>query len=369
MKEAWQYDIHHAIPSRSELTSNSVYNIKRRIASLPPLSQDVFEKQIQEAIEKDAESSSSSDEESSGDERSLRVSPLQCLFCNQNFASEDKSHDSEDESADEDEPNEATIIAFTTNLKHMRQTHNLQIPNLDKLTDPRSFIEYLATEIRIWHECLYCGATKPSTAAIQAHMRDKSHCMLNFDREPELLEFWEEGVSTRKLPDEGAEGGRRLDEGEMRTGTGKILGSKELAQVARKEAIKEAKKKTAAARLEAPEPTAESTSDAEPAPSSTAQAGPSTTLTIRDNSQHTPPPPLSSAAQRQLARRELMGITGLTEQQRHALMVTEKKAQRSEAVAQRARDWIRNRGANSQKNDQILTTGFKGRQNHKLMPR
>jgi pre-60S factor REI1 len=32
---------------------------------------------------------------------------------------------------------------------------------------------------------------KDSIVSIQSHMRDKGHCLLNFDREPELLDFWE----------------------------------------------------------------------------------------------------------------------------------------------------------------------------------
>ena len=76
-----------------------------------------------------------------------------------------------------------------------------------------------------------------------------------------------------------------------------------------------------------------------------------------------------SSSGRQLARRDEMGIIGISSQQQHALVLAEKKAQRSEDIARRAREWINNRGANLQKYDQIDTTGFKGKQNHKLLPR
>jgi pre-60S factor REI1 len=67
----------------------------------------------------------------------------------------------------------------------------MSIPDPEMVVDLESFVGYLATEARVLHECLYCAAMKDSTVSIQSHMRDKGHCLLNFDREPELLDFWE----------------------------------------------------------------------------------------------------------------------------------------------------------------------------------
>jgi pre-60S factor REI1 len=64
-----------------------------------------------------------------------------------------------------------------------------------------------------------------------------------------------------------------------------------------------------------------------------------------------------------------MGILGVSVQQRQALVLAEKKAQRSEDVARRAREWAYARGANSQKFDQLDNRMKWGKQNHKLLPR
>ncbi len=75
------------------------------------------------------------------------------------------------------------------------------------------------------------------------------------------------------------------------------------------------------------------------------------------------------ASGRQLARREEMSILGVSVQQRQALVLAVKKAQRSEAVARRAREWVYAKGANSQKFDQVDNQMKWGKQNHKLLPR
>lgn len=59
-------------------------------------------------------------------------------------------------------------------------------------------------------------------------------------------------------------------------------------------------------------------------------------------------PPLAVGQQlalgRQLARREEMGILGVSIQERLAFVSAEKKAQRSEMIAHRAREWIYTKG-------------------------
>lgn len=79
------------------------------------------------------------------------------------------------------------------------------------------------------------------------------------------------------------------------------------------------------------------------------------------------PPPLPSS--RQLARHDESGILGVSTQGRQALVLAEKKAQRSEVLARRAREWVYAKGANSQRYDQVDGKMKAGKQNHKLWPR
>ena len=307
-----------------------MYNIKRRIASLPPIPLDAFNIQSKKEIDTSEASpssmiSNSSDVEVSNDEGEQSASPFQCLFCSQGFASDD--------------------AGFTANLEHMRAAHRMTIPDLEMVVDLQSFVGYLATEVRAWHECLYCGATKPSTVSIQSHMRDKGHCLLNMDREPELLDFWEspqgvdEDAASAALEKENPVD---LSATEIRCASGKVIGSRHAAPATKKMP----KKRGHAA----------STMTALPLGS---EDGESSSLAVG--------PQLAPG--RQLAHREEMSMLGVSVQQRQALVLAEKKAQRSEAVARRAREWVYAKGANSQKYDQVDNQMKWGKQNHKLQPR
>ena len=81
----------------------------------------------------------------------------------------------------------------------MHIVHGLFIPNQDRLTDIDTFLAYLHTIITEFKECLYCGSTKSSAEAAKSHMRDRGHCMLNFDTEGELSMFWEKDVDTENV--------------------------------------------------------------------------------------------------------------------------------------------------------------------------
>lgn len=258
------------------------------------------------------------------------ATPFQCLFCSQGFANDD--------------------AGFAANLEHMHTAHGMSIPDPEMVVDMQSFVGYLATEVRAWHECLYCGATKPSTLSIQSHMRDKGHCLLNLDREPELLDFWErpQGVDGDGDGDGAAaleqERPINLSATEILFASGKVIGSRHATPTTKKAP----EKRSLVIRASPPAP-----EDAESSP-----------LAVG--------PQLASGRQasgRQLARREEMSISGVSVQQRQALVLAEKKAQRSEAVARRAREWAYAKGANSQKFDQLDNQMKWGKQNHKLLPR
>ncbi|KAI9661355.1 MAG: hypothetical protein M1831_003088 [Alyxoria varia] len=226
----------------------------------------------------------------------------------------------------------------------MRTAHGMSIPDSEMVVDMQSFLEYLATEVRTRHECLYCGATKASTLSIQSHMRDKEHCLLNWDREPELLDFWK---SPRRVYGDGGaaleqERSTYLSATEIRFASGRVISSRHAAPATKKASRKRG---LAASAMRALPPGSEDV----------------------DSSPLAVGPQLASG--RQLGRREEMGILGVSAQQRQALVLAETKAQRSEAVARRAREWVYAKGPNSQKFDQVNNQMKWGKQNHKLLPR
>lgn len=231
----------------------------------------------------------------------------------------------------------------------MRHKHNFQIPNTEKLSDKESLIGYLATEIHTWHECLYCGASKDSTLAIQSHMRDKGHCALNMEREPELSEFWE---TDEEQDGESSEDAKivSFEETEIHLPSGKIIGSKSTTSTTQKTLRKQRNEQKAL--IPIPDEIKNIKANFEN------REAQSSHLTIA------PPSP-----SRQLSRREEMSLTGVSPQQRQILILAEKKAQRTETVARRAREWANAKNANKQEFDQLDNRAKHGKQNHKLLPR
>lgn len=164
---------------------------------------------------------------------------------------------------------------------------------------------------------------------------------MNLDREPELLDFWE-NPRWIKESDSGAgeqEQMTNLSAKAMRLASGRMIGSRHDTSATKKTSWKK-------------------------------------NLTIRalpSNSEDAELPPLNVGTQlvlgRQLARRDEMSTLGVPMQQRQALVVAEKKAQRNEAVARRAKEWVSAKASNSQKFDQADNQMKWGKQNHKLLPR
>ncbi|KAK7187265.1 uncharacterized protein CC84DRAFT_1078804 [Paraphaeosphaeria sporulosa] len=285
-----------------------VYNLKRRIASLPPISLAVFDGQVQPRCEA-SESTIKAAIVDNKEEEDEVVSPRQCLFCHQRF----------DGDADD----------FEDMLEHMSTAHGLFIADHDRISDLESFLGYLTTEVRVWHECLYCGTTRTSTLAIQSHMRDSAHCKLNFDREPELLDFWEERSD---------EDGSSL--GPVRPGL-------ECEEVKPKTSRVSHQRRAKAARVRG-----------------------ARLLLQTSAAPMLPPRGRQEQSCRQLSRRDEMGIQNIGPQQRHALMMAVQRSQKVEESASRASEWSYARKANKQKHDQAhgpLSWAKGGL--HQLLPR
>jgi pre-60S factor REI1 len=75
------------------------------------------------------------------------------------------------------------------NTEHMRKSHGMFIPERDYLVNLEGLIHYLYRKINENSECLYCHAIRNSPASIRTHMRDKGHCMIAFETEEEQIEI------------------------------------------------------------------------------------------------------------------------------------------------------------------------------------
>jgi pre-60S factor REI1 len=272
-------------------------------------SSDHDDKDPSQAVVEEEASEDDDDEDVVQDVQS--ISSSQCLFCN--LISSD----------------------VDTNVSHMHTTHGLFIPSPDQLLDLESFLGYLATIVFDYNTCLYCSAERGSVEGIQTHMRDKGHCMINLDAESELLDFWE-------LEDSDEEGddvvrklaATKLSDSEMRLPSGAVINSRsDTAQLRAKPALAQSRKKGSQFRVKRNELRAIADANKE-AQSKTSDSEP-------DRAQ--------SRNNRQVAVRGEMGIIGLSEMQKHALQVTEKKMKKRETVARAAQRWAMEKVANKQK--------------------
>ncbi|KAF1979551.1 hypothetical protein BU23DRAFT_522887 [Bimuria novae-zelandiae CBS 107.79] len=284
-----------------------VYNLKRKIASLPPISLAIFNAQVK--LES-APVKTEYREVTAEEEEKEVASPYQCLFCPQKFDDNEEGLES--------------------NLDHMSIHHGLFIPDQSMISDLESFLGYLATEVREWHECLYCGTARDSTVAIQSHMRDRGHCKLNLEREPELLDFWDE----RSDGEDSALA--RVSNNQLVLSSGKTMTSR-VSQQRRAKAMR--------------------------------ARGTQLALWAKPDQRASPRPPKEQSC-RQLARRDEMGLQSIGPQQRQALVLAVKRSQKQEEVASRASEWSYARKANKQKHDQAHgpLSWAKGGM-HNLLPR
>lgn len=219
------------------------YNMKRRVASLPPVSAAVFNEKV---LERRAETAVMSSPNGSS-----------CNVCNKTYSTENayRSHlnskrhkDNElrsvtrgslsqdaptnqdipkslpvssspatlivDDAASDDEINQtidAKIAAarsrisrtqclfcpeeadsLENNLTHMSSAHSFFIPDADYLVDLPGLIDYLGEKIAIGSVCIHCngkGREFRTLEAVRKHMQDKAHCKIAYDTETDRLEF------------------------------------------------------------------------------------------------------------------------------------------------------------------------------------
>ncbi|KAE8354498.1 C2H2 type zinc-finger-domain-containing protein [Aspergillus coremiiformis] len=75
------------------------------------------------------------------------------------------------------------------NAEHMFKTHGMFIPERDYLVDLKGLIHYLYRKINENSECLYCHVVRNNPEGTRTHMRDKGHCMIAFESEDEQVEI------------------------------------------------------------------------------------------------------------------------------------------------------------------------------------
>jgi len=213
------------------------YNLKRKVAELPPVTSEVFNQKVlaQQAQSNDAERKASFSAE--------------CTACNKIYYSENAyaNHlQSNKHKAAEAKvslegtsptkknvistritpqiPNENELIdrkievaitldefdclfctqkfeTFDENMRHMTKIHSFFIPEIEYLVDSHGLIKYLGEKVSIGNVCLYCSKGTKSLESVRNHMIDKGHCKIAYETEVDIMEFDEFYDFTSSYPD------------------------------------------------------------------------------------------------------------------------------------------------------------------------
>ncbi|KAJ7675056.1 C2H2 type zinc-finger-domain-containing protein [Mycena rosella] len=92
------------------------------------------------------------------------------------------------------------------NLTHMSTAHSFFIPDAEYLIDIQGLISYLGEKIAVGNVCIYCNGKGKEFRTLEAtrkHMLDKSHCKIAYDSEVDRLEISDFYDFTSSYPDEG----------------------------------------------------------------------------------------------------------------------------------------------------------------------
>jgi len=130
----------------SPCNANSVYNLKRRIASLPPNSLDIFETQVR------------SDSESKSEKWKAPKAQNQVLVSEELESQAPEEFAALSPLSDNEDGFEAATCLFRStgssemqdNLTHMAQAYSFTIPFADRLINTESFLHYLHTLVSVF---------------------------------------------------------------------------------------------------------------------------------------------------------------------------------------------------------------------------
>ncbi|KAI9289209.1 C2H2 type zinc-finger-domain-containing protein [Umbelopsis sp. AD052] len=84
-----------------------------------------------------------------------------------------------------------TSDTFEDSIAHMTKVHSFFIPDIEYLSDLRGLIKYLGEKISVGNVCLYCngkGRAIRSLEAVRAHMLDKGHCKIAYESDEDAME-------------------------------------------------------------------------------------------------------------------------------------------------------------------------------------
>ena len=219
------------------------YNLKRKVASLPPVTAEEFQRRVLlqkeqneqlenpkisycEVCRKKFNTQNNYEAHMNSKKHQLNILNNETK-AEENVNSklekpkmviqEDSDTDSEIEEVDSDEWTEDTENPISIhnclfcsnhsrnlvkNIKHMSIAHTFFVPDLEFVVDIKGLLLYLGEKISSGFMCIWCQKTFYSFESVQQHMVDKGHTKIFFEGEG-LAEFTDFYDYSKSYPDDG----------------------------------------------------------------------------------------------------------------------------------------------------------------------
>ena len=216
------------------------YNLKRKVAELPPVSAETFQLKVlaqradaavpkagpqfcqackkkfssEKVYTEHVKSKKHKANQKAYDEQEVNPADIDVMieerlesYVKEQEETAKKTKDAENSDDDmevieggEEDPIEATECLFChhdsrdveDNVKHMARSHSFFIPDIEFLVDLKGFLEYLGAKVGSGHVCLWCCKQFSCREAVVQHMADRGHSMLHYDQNSaEFVDFYD----------------------------------------------------------------------------------------------------------------------------------------------------------------------------------
>ncbi|ORX62112.1 hypothetical protein DM01DRAFT_1331576 [Hesseltinella vesiculosa] len=102
-----------------------------------------------------------------------------------------------------------TADSFDDAMLHMTKEHSFFIPDIEFLVDLQGMIRYLGEKISVGNTCIYCNSRSKSFASMESvrkHMTDKGHCKIAWEDDEDAMELADYYDYSTSYPMQQAEG-------------------------------------------------------------------------------------------------------------------------------------------------------------------
>ena len=198
------------------------YNLKRKVAGLPPLPKAQFEARKEAALaakqEKEAREAEHKQDHVKKDKKlataernALRRKPgdesveatLKATTPTPGATSGAAAEEGEGAASGEEEEEEefevdlrksiftGKVVAEDLHgaLEHMARNHGLFLPDIEFLENLEELMTYLHQKVGVGHCCLYCEKLHRTAQSCRQHMVDASHCKVRYDEQEDMDEL------------------------------------------------------------------------------------------------------------------------------------------------------------------------------------